>query len=897
MTAAYNTNQDDFLSEVEHSIFALNYPQANPSSSASSSPSTTDNIATSLSSSIHHPSLPIHPGINNTYHIQNLNSPVASGFSPQAIYITPGTHHDFANMRQAVNAMPLSYIHNNNHQINASHNINGITFNDSSTHMVPVADFGSDPVNSNTSGFQNIQPHQLSVINQRSSSQTIMASSDISAYKKVGPAHTDAIPTLHDTSGYIDGSVIIDQESRSLPINTPRKMEITTDTTVSNSPNMSSTYKKLVPIHEYSEISVADLAASSSSLNSDVSSQSLENKNPDIHAMYKNHTSIFNGVIPISNPQKITMHNYLPGSLSREPSARFNISSSASSSSASLLLSNPSNSVRSSISSATNAVESSVLTNTKKHNRSSNSLASIDFRFNNLQIDTDNQDLSSGTAPLISNDCNINEAKTSHMDVNIDHNHDSEDFVMGSITINPKKLKDEKFQEDTENLESKKFDKQVRISSSLNADGNSLNGVFNDDSLVPSGNYKNIDNHKSMNVAKDSDNNSDNYCENKDDFISPTITNSMKDDGKIDFRMQGEAVTAIAQWLDQDSETDPETSLLLRRENAKLGSINHSGIHRTGSFLLESSLSSAHYNGLASGSSHRMKHKKAASDSGYFMSNFGVSIYTSGNPFELEGSSNPNVFGEFYDTFGNELENRLATNDEFLFDEDDEDKIRVDELENKMAKDIDSENDADDYDHNTSQLENMKEEILSYPSIKDTPKIVGSIPVESSSRLSRTSKSLKNLSKFESPTELSSKETKRKSLTKRRKRTKSESNILSLSDPVSPLSKITKSRPSTKSSVSSSSINSGSSSPTMAIISSSRFDITSLEAISIPSANLGKPFQCSQCEKSFKRQEHLKRHFRSVHSNERPFLCVYCDKKFSRSDNLSQHLRTHNRGK
>ncbi|ODV58585.1 uncharacterized protein ASCRUDRAFT_39022, partial [Ascoidea rubescens DSM 1968] len=57
--------------------------------------------------------------------------------------------------------------------------------------------------------------------------------------------------------------------------------------------------------------------------------------------------------------------------------------------------------------------------------------------------------------------------------------------------------------------------------------------------------------------------------------------------------------------------------------------------------------------------------------------------------------------------------------------------------------------------------------------------------------------------------------------------------------------------------------------------------------------NAEKPFQCISCEFGFRRQEHLKRHFRSVHSSERPFPCKFCDKKFSRSDNLAQHLKTH----
>lgn len=54
-----------------------------------------------------------------------------------------------------------------------------------------------------------------------------------------------------------------------------------------------------------------------------------------------------------------------------------------------------------------------------------------------------------------------------------------------------------------------------------------------------------------------------------------------------------------------------------------------------------------------------------------------------------------------------------------------------------------------------------------------------------------------------------------------------------------------------------------------------------------------KPFPCPECDKQFKRLEHLKRHIRSVHSNIRPFHCKYCDKKFSRSDNLAQHSKTH----
>ncbi|GMM33048.1 Com2 protein [Saccharomycopsis crataegensis] len=54
-----------------------------------------------------------------------------------------------------------------------------------------------------------------------------------------------------------------------------------------------------------------------------------------------------------------------------------------------------------------------------------------------------------------------------------------------------------------------------------------------------------------------------------------------------------------------------------------------------------------------------------------------------------------------------------------------------------------------------------------------------------------------------------------------------------------------------------------------------------------------KIFSCTLCPRKFKRQEHLKRHFRSLHTGEKPFGCNICGKKFSRSDNLGQHLKTH----
>ncbi|CDO93313.1 unnamed protein product [Kluyveromyces dobzhanskii CBS 2104] len=60
-----------------------------------------------------------------------------------------------------------------------------------------------------------------------------------------------------------------------------------------------------------------------------------------------------------------------------------------------------------------------------------------------------------------------------------------------------------------------------------------------------------------------------------------------------------------------------------------------------------------------------------------------------------------------------------------------------------------------------------------------------------------------------------------------------------------------------------------------------------------PILDASKPFGCEFCDRRFKRQEHLKRHIRSLHICEKPYGCHLCGKKFSRSDNLSQHLKTH----
>ncbi|KAB5590400.1 hypothetical protein CTheo_6166 [Ceratobasidium theobromae] len=68
----------------------------------------------------------------------------------------------------------------------------------------------------------------------------------------------------------------------------------------------------------------------------------------------------------------------------------------------------------------------------------------------------------------------------------------------------------------------------------------------------------------------------------------------------------------------------------------------------------------------------------------------------------------------------------------------------------------------------------------------------------------------------------------------------------------------------------------------------------------VPGTGVGKSartFTCTVdgCGKCFNRGEHLKRHIRSIHTDEKPHVCPVqkCGKTFSRHDNLCQHMRVH----
>ncbi|XP_026568254.1 gastrula zinc finger protein XlCGF7.1-like, partial [Pseudonaja textilis] len=54
----------------------------------------------------------------------------------------------------------------------------------------------------------------------------------------------------------------------------------------------------------------------------------------------------------------------------------------------------------------------------------------------------------------------------------------------------------------------------------------------------------------------------------------------------------------------------------------------------------------------------------------------------------------------------------------------------------------------------------------------------------------------------------------------------------------------------------------------------------------------GKRFQCPECEKSFKRKDHLQSHL-IIHTGEKPYKCLECGKSFRHISNLYTHQRIH----
>jgi uncharacterized C2H2 Zn-finger protein len=59
----------------------------------------------------------------------------------------------------------------------------------------------------------------------------------------------------------------------------------------------------------------------------------------------------------------------------------------------------------------------------------------------------------------------------------------------------------------------------------------------------------------------------------------------------------------------------------------------------------------------------------------------------------------------------------------------------------------------------------------------------------------------------------------------------------------------------------------------------------------VPSSS-SPSFECTLCEKSFKKLSHLQRHM-FIHSNKKPHACTLCSKRFREANCLKKHLRTH----
>ncbi|KAL0858357.1 hypothetical protein ABMA27_012241 [Loxostege sticticalis] len=64
-----------------------------------------------------------------------------------------------------------------------------------------------------------------------------------------------------------------------------------------------------------------------------------------------------------------------------------------------------------------------------------------------------------------------------------------------------------------------------------------------------------------------------------------------------------------------------------------------------------------------------------------------------------------------------------------------------------------------------------------------------------------------------------------------------------------------------------------------------------------PKPQIEKVFVCSMCNLTFKRQDHLKRHVRSIHNSKKYTKCPVCSKEFQEKEVLSQHIKNVHAGK